>query len=285
MSKRLPLVFLAILSACSPPPVVPHPAAEKKTVDPSCGSLFRCGSLCVDLQSDPQSCGSCDRTCVIPNATAGCQRGACVIASCRSGYFDTDKDVANGCESMSQCTAGADCKTSCDSVGKTVCTDGIQSCKQPLESCNAKDDDCNGICDEGAMAGCRIAVHRAVGKGHFYTTDQSAASTPPFAIEAANYFYIYRGAAPGLTGLYLCKKPSGLYFLTTSSMCEGLNIAGSLLGYVAPDARCDAQPLHRLYSGASDDHFYTTSEPERDNAVSKYGYSSEGVPFYVFRSP
>lgn len=281
-SQSLCLWFVGLWAACTPP-VVPHPVDDKKTVPPeSCGALTRCGSLCVDLQSDPASCGLCDRTCVIPNGTAGCQRGECVVAACQEGYYDSDKKVKNGCEAMSLCVADSDCKTSCDSVGKTVCTDGLASCKLPAETCNAIDDDCNGACDEGAIPGCRIGVHRAVGKGHFYTTDQTAASTPPFSIEAANYFYLYSGKATGLLPFYLCKKPSGQFFLTASATCEVLGVAGTLLGYASPDARCGAAPLHRLYNGAGDDHFYTTSEAERDNAVSKYGYVSEGIAVYIF---
>lgn len=38
-------------------------------------------------------------------------------------------------------------------------------------------------------------------------------------------------------------------------------------------------PLYRLLAGS--DHFYTTSETERDNAVSQYGYHIEGIACYV----
>lgn len=275
---------LCVAWSCAPP-VVPLPPKDKTTDPVECGALTRCGSSCVDLQRDPTSCGVCDRTCIIPNATAGCQKGECVIASCKEGRYDADKDIKNGCEATSICMAGTDCKTSCDSVGKTVCTDGKASCNAPAETCNAQDDDCNGACDEGSIPGCRIGVHRALGNGHFYTTDLTAAMTPPFKVEAPNYFYLYRSPASGLVGLYLCKKPSGMFFLTPNSMCEVLATPGTLLGYVSSDLRCGAMPLFRLYSSSSGDHFYTTSAAERDNAVASYGYQSEGGVGYVFPSP
>jgi len=42
-------------------------------------------------------------------------------------------------------------------------------------------------------------------------------------------------------------------------------------------------PVYRLQGNG--DHFYTTSETERDNAISQYGYHSEGIAFYVRTEP
>ena len=43
-------------------------------------------------------------------------------------------------------------------------------------------------------------------------------------------------------------------------------------------------PLYRFYAGASQDHFYTTSESEKNSLISntKSGYGFEGVAFYVY---
>jgi hypothetical protein len=275
---------LLLFSTCAPP-VVSLPPKDEAAPPQDCGALSRCDGTCVDLQKDPTSCGACGRSCVIPNATAGCQSGECVVASCQDGFYDTDKKVSNGCEATSVCVADAECKTSCDSIGKTSCEGASSVCKAPAESCNARDDNCNGSCDEGALPGCRVGVHRSVGKGHLYTTDATAASSPPFSIEAANYFYLYKSPAAGLVGFYLCAKGNGMYFLTPSATCEVIGVAGTLLGFAAPDSRCGALPLHRLHSPGSGDHFYTTSEAERDNAISKYGYQSEGIAAYIFLGP
>ena len=42
--------------------------------------------------------------------------------------------------------------------------------------------------------------------------------------------------------------------------------------------------LYRFYAGASDDHFYTTNESEKNSLISntKSGYQFEGVAFYVY---
>jgi len=155
LRHRLGLALLVPLG-CSPPHI-PHPPTEKTPEPIACGALTRCDGTCVDLQKDPANCGLCGRTCVILNASAGCERGECVVASCHDGLYDSDKKGSNGCEATSVCVAGSDCKTSCDSIGKTTCSDGMSSCKVPAESCNARDDDCNGSCDEGALLGCRKA--------------------------------------------------------------------------------------------------------------------------------
>ncbi len=42
-------------------------------------------------------------------------------------------------------------------------------------------------------------------------------------------------------------------------------------------------PLYRLQGHG--DHFYTTSETERDNAVLSYGYTIEGIAGYVNDGP
>jgi hypothetical protein len=63
------------------------------------------GEPCLDVTSDPLNCGACGRTCVISNATAGCESGECVIASCAPGRADGDGDVVNGCEAEAECGA------------------------------------------------------------------------------------------------------------------------------------------------------------------------------------
>ena len=52
-----------------------------------------CGSICYDLQSDPEHCGSCDSTC--PNNVA-CVNGSC--QGCQENTIDCDGDPSNGCE-------------------------------------------------------------------------------------------------------------------------------------------------------------------------------------------
>ncbi|WP_443612862.1 hypothetical protein [Actinoallomurus purpureus] len=50
--------------------------------------------------------------------------------------------------------------------------------------------------------------------------------------------------------------------------------------YAVP--RLGTTPLFRLWNPVIHDHFYTTSVDERNNAVVRYGYVSEGVACEVY---
>jgi hypothetical protein len=55
----------------------------------------------------------------------------------------------------------------------------------------------------------------------------------------------------------------------------------SITGFVRPATAAGFVPLHRLFNGASGDHFYTTSDQERNSAVANSGYQSEGEACFV----
>ncbi len=244
----------------------------------------RCGSRCADLQADPANCGACGRSCVVTNASAACVAGSCGIGTCDAGFLDCDGDPVNGCEIADNCTAGAPCTTTCGSTGGIACADRCApTCEVPAETCNGADDDCDGSCDEGALAGCRVGVHRAYGDGsHFYSTDLSEASSAPYTLESANFYYLYASATTGTRAFYRCLKTNGRRFYTTSSACEGGGTSEGVLGYIAESESCGARPLFRLYRDGS--HFYTTSAGERDNAVSS-GWLYESIAGYVWSAP
>lgn len=42
--------------------------------------------------------GSCATGCPIANGTPSCARGTCEVGMCNTGWYDNDKDAANGCE-------------------------------------------------------------------------------------------------------------------------------------------------------------------------------------------
>jgi hypothetical protein len=79
-----------------------------------------------DLDSDPEHCGSCEKSCVgtLPHALAKCVNQECQIDVCETDYGDLDKQAA-GCE---------------------LCP--VRPVR--VESCNGKDDDCDGSIDEAA---------------------------------------------------------------------------------------------------------------------------------------
>lgn len=263
----------------SPPPT--------EDMAPECPGQARCGQLCTDLEEDPTNCGFCGRTCVIPNAEAACRAGECIVGTCADGFVDADRDPTNGCESENTCTDGAACMTSCGSEGATVCVDGEETCPIPAEQCNAVDDDCNDACDEGAIAGCRVGVHRSSGNGHAYSTDLGFASTAPYNLESQNYFWLYADD-PG-TGtflpVFLCRKGDGKRFLTTSTNCEMVGAPELELGFWSTEPSCGAVPIYRMYHPPSNNHFYTLNAAERDNARDNLGYLEEGIAGYVWRDP
>lgn len=246
-----------------------------------------CGLLCVDLMRDPTSCGQCGRTCVIPHAQAACQAGECAIARCEPGYFDVNQRLDDGCEARDVCTAGQPCQTSCGSMGQTACVSGQPMCQTPAEVCDAVDNDCDGQCDEGGMAGCRRGIHRGhQDGGHIFTDDMGMISN----LEFANFFYLYPNEPSGISGagfrpVFLCNKGNNKKFLTSHLECEGAGGIIKQLGFWASMPVCGAQPLYRVFSEGAQNHFYTTSAPERDNAVQSLGYRDEGVAGYIWAAP
>ena len=236
---------------------------------PDCGPLDLCGVQCVDLVDDPNNCGKCGISCVIPHATAACAASSCAIGSCDPGWYDCDQDLQTGCEQT--LAPGEKCAP--------VCKPGNP------EVCNLFDDDCNGTCDEGGIAGCRQGVHRSVSptQGHFYTIDAAEAASGDFTVEFLNFYYLHVEAQPGLVPFYRCLKGDGRRFYTTSATCEGAGPVEGIMGYIGTEAYCGAIGLYRLYG--SSEHFYTTSEAERDNAVNNLGYIFEAQVGFVWAGP
>jgi len=246
-----------------------------------------CGVTCVDLDSDPNNCGLCGRSCVITNAQAACAAGECMLDSCDPGFSDCDGLLETGCEAAVDCSASA-CETACGSTGTQSCDDSCAPiCVPPVETCNAIDDDCNAACDEGPLPACRAGVHRSYSPtlGHFYTTDRTEASSGDFTLEAASFFHLYVDAVDGLVPLFRCLKGNGRRFYTSSIDCETTGAPELTVGFMSAEARCDSSPLYRVYQAGSDSHFYTTSAAERDNAVANLGYTDQGVAGHIWLAP
>ncbi len=77
----------------------------------------------TDVKSNSEHCGKCKNPCMPDNAIGMCSDMLCKVVSCKSGYYDINKDPADGCEY--QCTP-----------------DG-------QEKCDKKDNDCDGTTDNG----------------------------------------------------------------------------------------------------------------------------------------
>jgi hypothetical protein len=278
----------ALFVACAgDEPAAPPAVAAEPTAENECPQANRCDGSCVDFDDDVLNCGSCGRTCVIGHAAAACVDGECALASCEDGWADCDGAIDNGCEAAIECQAGDSCATSCGSNGSLNCTDVCQpTCDVPPETCNAVDDDCNGSCDDAALAGCRVAIHRAGGaNGHFYTRDAAEAEALGYTIEALAYYYLYDAVAANLRPFFRCSKANGKPFNTTDTACEGLGGGLATLGFIAAEPVCGSSPLYRVFEPVSGDHFYTVSLAERDNAIALYGYQDQGIAGYVWLQP
>jgi Putative metal-binding motif len=148
-------------------------ACEAGNADHACPVGFTCCSeACIDTGADPANCGACDNPCVLPNASATCSAGLCVLDSCESGFADCDGDATNGCETS---TAGGGCACApgetqpcysgpagTEDVGP--CHGGTRTCDASgsawgacvgevipaSDSClNSEDDDCDGVMNNG----------------------------------------------------------------------------------------------------------------------------------------
>jgi hypothetical protein len=266
--------------------------ATSTTSVTSCTEGTPCDGSCVDLQTDPQNCGDCGRTCVLPHGSAACSAGECALGECDVGFADCDADVENGCELTITCQEGGACATACDSTGGLVCADACAPvCAVPAEACNAEDDDCDGACDQGAIAGCRVAVHRAYNgtNGHLFTTDLAEAQA--WGLEAQNFFYLYVDAAADLRPFFRCAKAgTGNFLYSESNDCELTGAPLLTVGFIAPapiageSATCGSIPLYRIRNAGNLWHFFTTSAPERDAAVAA-GWLDEGVAGFVWTGP
>lgn len=97
-----------------------------------------CGELCADLDTDPQHCGDCLRSCpsaALPsNTERACEKGTCGWR-CKNGWGDCDGNAANGCEQLlnTQAHCGG-CKVTCQGF----CAGG-QCCDHPVVQAQ-----CNG---------------------------------------------------------------------------------------------------------------------------------------------
>lgn len=147
-----------------------------------------CGDRCFDTSSDPDHCGGCGLSCVLPDATARCDDGECLVAACTDPNLgDCDGVGSNGCETdltttvehcgacgnaciagpgeMARCLA-SECATMCP-PGFDDC-DGLpeNGCEQEvntLEHCGACNAACapanaTGTCNDGScdVATCNV---------------------------------------------------------------------------------------------------------------------------------
>jgi hypothetical protein len=108
----------------------------------------------VDIDTDPQHCGSCANACMVPNATPKCTAHACAVGTCSTGYADCNGLAADGCETNVETDAtncGA-CTNVC-ALANAVSECDTGSCA--ITTCNGPYRDCNGMAADGCESNIR----------------------------------------------------------------------------------------------------------------------------------
>lgn len=102
----------------------------------------------VDVDNCGSGASACGNVCNMPNATAACAGGVCIIAQCNAGFMDCDGNPANGCEVNVQNNTNncGMCGNTCQTAnGTAVCNAGMCG----VGTCNAGYADCNGQAADG----------------------------------------------------------------------------------------------------------------------------------------
>ncbi|MDB5162033.1 MAG: hypothetical protein JWM52_541 [Candidatus Saccharibacteria bacterium] len=87
--------------------------------------------------------------------------------------------------------------------------------------------------------------------------------------------------AAGRANIYMLNEYGSYFYTTSLPEVETVLKRGYLYDRVLTTANATSSgtPIYRLQKGNR--HFYTASTAERDNAIGSYGFTSEGIGFYV----
>jgi hypothetical protein len=248
--------------------------------------MTRCGQTCVDLEADPNNCGICGLSCVVPNGESACSAGICALAACDFGWVDCDGTISTGCEMLNECDGASACSTECGSTGALDCADPCApACSLPAESCNLADDDCDGQCDEGEIEGCRVGIHVANDPvlGQVLMVDPADADAYGVTIEQMNAFYLYAQAGGGTQPLNRCNFGSLLAY-SPDNDCESYGSIESTLAFFSPQDKCGAIPLYRLLMGTNQVRM-TASATELSDLVAQGWIVDPGFTGFAWPTP
>ena len=123
----------------------------------------------VNLATNVNHCGAVGNHCVMPNGTAACAGGQCVLASCNAGYDNCTTGA--GCESdLSAVTTCGSCGVTCASGEHSTATCGAAGCGL---TCETGFGNCDGI----AANGCEVDLTSDGGHCGLCTTACGADTT------------------------------------------------------------------------------------------------------------
>lgn len=134
--------------SCSPSSAsqVNETTTAPTSTDACIGASTRCGATCVDINTDPDHCGRCDRVCPeTPGGVASCVAGDCVF-ECLSGFeicgaecvnINVDADHCGDCDiacEPGQVCASGTCAVACE-PGTSKCNDGCDDLTSSVVNC------------------------------------------------------------------------------------------------------------------------------------------------------
>ena len=139
-------LFLVALAACGEAPApAPASCSEGETL---------CAGQCVDLNTNRENCGSCDRNCGSSEVCDG--SGQCAL-SCQDGLSDCDGTCSNLDSDNQNCgSCGRTCLEGeiCDGNGQCAlsCQDGLSDCDGNCSNLASDNQNC-GSCGKACAAG------------------------------------------------------------------------------------------------------------------------------------
>lgn len=107
---------------------------------------------CEVAADDVNHCGACGRVCNIPNATAACAAGQCIVNKCGAGFGDCDADGTT-CETRTNSLVDCGgCGVACRDLAHAIATCDTGSCG--VAQCEGG----YGDCDMDSKNGCERAL-------------------------------------------------------------------------------------------------------------------------------
>jgi len=96
---------------------------------------------------------TCSSTCTLGTCSVTPQQ-QCNPGGCSTAGIQTCNLSTNQWGPCTGCSGTASCTTTCGSTGTATCScSGLGSCTPPAETCNGKDDNCDGLVDNGITCG------------------------------------------------------------------------------------------------------------------------------------